>query len=385
MLLITGTGYAVIVFVAIIIFLSYFENGRTFLKWLLLDFLGLRFIYGKLNPEKNEDLQKQGYKKPATLFLWLIGIYIATFGIASNRYENRIDIIENRLNRLYAQIPKDIHVAFQRINDVQKMLCPAKPKIRDPFSVIKSFWASDDRIYEEGVDQLKQLVEDWAQKTETIQIRLQREPDLEKKDWIKHIKKTAKDEKIDRVNKIGVLAGADLQGAYLVGANLWKSHFEGSNLEDVNLKGSVLWYAHLEGATLVNVNLESADLNDAYLEKTDLSWAYLKNAKLRDTRFGEANLRGAHLGRGHLWYAYFDGAKLWDACLCKADLKNARDLSLKQLSQAFSLYGVKNLDPELERKIKDKYPELLEPNYKVYECNDEGKGERFSDYMKKQK
>ena len=153
--MIEGTGYAVIAFAAIITFISYFDNRRKVLKWLLWDFSGLRFIYGKLNPEKDEDLQREGYKRPVTFFLWLIGIYIAAFGIASNRYENKIDKIENRINGIYAQISKDIHVAFQRIDDVQKMTCPRDPKILNPISVIKSFWPPENQQYKEGVDQLR--------------------------------------------------------------------------------------------------------------------------------------------------------------------------------------------------------------------------------------
>jgi hypothetical protein len=380
MLLITGTGYAVIVFVAVITFLSCFENGRTFLKWLLWDFSGLRFTYRKIKPEKNEVVQDPAYRKPTTFFLWMIGIYIAAFGVASNRYENRIDIIENRLNRLYAQIPKDIHVAFQRINDVQKMLCPAKPKIRDPFSVIKSFWASDDRIYEEGVDQLKQLVEDWAQKTETIQIRLQREPDLKDDYRIKRITGAVTDEELNGDKKIGVLAGADLQGAYLEEANLWKSHLEGSNLEDVNLEGADLGNAHLEGAGLRNAHLERAKLISAHLERTYLGNAHLERADLESAHLEGADLRYACLEGANLLNADLEGANLKDAdlrnaCLCKADLKNVRHLNLDKLSQVFSLYGVQNLDSELETQIKQEYPHVLEPNNEIIGCSDEDKGE----------
>jgi hypothetical protein len=266
-------------------------------------------------------------------------------------------------------------VAFQRITDVQKMTCPTDPKILNPVSVVKSFVPSEDQPYEdqpykEGVDQLRQLVEDWARKTETIKSRLQREPDLEERDWIKDIKGAKKDKQLNEDQKIGVLAGVDLNEAYLKKAKLRSAHLEGAFLKVV----------HLEGADLEDAHLEGAYLRHAHLEGADLKYAHLEGAKL-----GEANLEGADLKYANLEGAYLGAADLKNACLCKADLKNVRNLTLKQLSQAFSLYGVKNLGSKLKKRIKKKYPHLLEPNYEVSECNDEKKGEGFLDYIKKQK
>jgi uncharacterized protein YjbI with pentapeptide repeats len=57
-------------------------------------------------------------------------------------------------------------------------------------------------------------------------------------------------------------------------------------------------------------------------------------------------------------------ADLIDASLSLADLSGANltqveNLSIKQLSEARTLYKAK-LDPELMEQVKDKYPHLLE-------------------------
>ena len=316
MIQINITGYFVIIFVILLIL----SCGSTFRYY-----SGLQFILEKINPSEKGKLP--------TFTLWIIGIYIALFGVASNRYENRVDIIENRINGIYAQISKDIQVAFKRLVDVQEMICPVKPEILDPVSIVKSFLPLKDIRYEEGVEQLKELVEDWAQRTETIESRLQREPQAER--WIKRLKGTLKkDGKLDTKKPIGQLAGVDLEKAQLKKANLRWAQLEGAYLSEANLEGAYLSWTRLEGAYLYGAKLEGADLF---------------------------------------------GAKLDNACLCKADLKNAKYLTLEQLAKAFSLYGVRNLAPELEKEIKEnkELQHLLKPNYEVWRCNDEDKGDSF--------
>jgi hypothetical protein len=51
-----------------------------------------------------------------------------------------------------------------------------------------------------------------------------------------------------------------------------------------------------------------------------------------------------------------NGATFNNTPLYEVDLKNS-----------------KNLNPNLEKEIKQKYPHLLKPNYEIKECNDEKK------------
>jgi hypothetical protein len=356
-------------------------NKREFKKWFWWDFTGIGFIQSKIIPND----QTRSNKFP-TFFLWFIGIYIATFGVASNRYENRVDIIENRSNAIYAQISKDIGVAFARINDVQDMPCPYKPEIYDPSSIIISFIPLPFVKYKEGVKQLKQLVEDWARKTETIAQRLKREPQAENQ-WIKNLP-SLRNKELDKNKTIGVLAGVNLTGANLENADLEGANLENAKLWKANLENVHLGEANLENARLLGANLENARLGEANLENVSLGEANLENARLWKANLENAYLGGANLENADLEKANLENARLWGAnlenvLLCKANLKNVRGLTTEQLSQAFSLWGVKNLDPELEKKIKEKHPHLLEPNYEVWECNDKGVGESFSDYIEK--
>ena len=63
---------------------------------------------------------------------------------------------------------------------------------------------------------------------------------------------------------------ANLEGAYLRGADL-----EGANLEGANLGGADLERANLEGANLGGADLERANLEGAYLRGADLEGAYI--------------------------------------------------------------------------------------------------------------
>jgi len=211
----------------------------------------------------------------------LIGIYVALFGIASQRYENRIDIIENRANSILDQldVPSAQKKALSRIARVQNMSRPNKPRLLNPYSVFLSLFGSDSN-YKEMVNQLKETVEDLK-------------------------------DSLDSVN---------LQGAYLVKANLFEA----------NLKGA---------------NLEGANLQEAYLRRADLGGAILWGANLEGADFFEADLRGAD----------FMGASLGGA-----NLRGAKTLSVSQICEATSLYETK-LDPEFEKKIKEKCPSLFEP------------------------
>ncbi|OQY01694.1 MAG: hypothetical protein B6I26_03605 [Desulfobacteraceae bacterium 4572_130] len=408
-------------------------NNKKGLLWNFYHYSGLRFIWYKINPPLQKKEISSHFRRPATFFLWVLGIYIALFGIASNKYENRADKIENRINAIYAQISKDMKIAFERIPDVQNMPCPYEPNILNPLSIIKSFMPvvtgneykelkekkekelegkekkNNNKIktwiikkfylkdikYNDGVQQLKQLVEDWAGKTKTI----------------KHENKKEK--------KVGELYGFDLNNIHLENADLYKAHLENANLILAHLENAILVFAHLENANLNGAHLENANLYEAHLKNADLSFAHLKNADfsgahleyadLIGTNLENADFSGAHLEYAdligtnlenatlilaHLEYAdlreaHLENVRLYGAHLentlfSNADFKDIKGLTAKQLSKAFSLYGVKNLDKKLKQQVKQINPKLFEPNYKVWECNDKNKGLWWRKYLKKQ-
>jgi uncharacterized protein YjbI with pentapeptide repeats len=179
---------------------------------------GFEYIYRKAKPDK------EPHPLP-TLPLWLIGIYIAFFGIASQRYENRVDIIENRANSIFTQLSTSARTsALSRISTVQNYPCPTKPKIFNPVSVFRSiFWI--DTLYAEMVELLLSTIEDWKKE----------------------------------------LAGVDLGHAKLDGAKLNGAKLQDANFYGANLRYASLRYANLEGVSLVYANLEGANLTHANL------------------------------------------------------------------------------------------------------------------------
>ena len=91
---------------------------------------------------------------------------------------------------------------------------------------------------------------------------------------------------------------ADLENAYLEGANLINADLEGAILCIADL-----WGANLTGAKLTGANLYGANLSDA-----SLTGANLSGANLTYTNLGYANLEGANLEGANL-----EGANLYGA------------------------------------------------------------------------
>jgi len=103
----------------------------------------------------------------------------------------------------------------------------------------------------------------------------------------------------------------------------WKDSLSGAKLWGADLRGAILWGADLSGA-----NLWGADLRGANLWGADLSGAILWGADLRG-----ANLRGANLTEAKL--------------------------TLELLFEVKTLYEA-TLDPEVEKQVRESYPNLLE-------------------------
>ena len=333
---------------------------------LIYTFSGVRFIWEKFIPPFDK---KEKKRKPTTIWFWLIGIYIAFFGFASQNYENKVDIIENRANAIITQLATPVYTeALSRIPFVQKMRCPHKPDFKNPYSVYCSLFTSDT-LYPEIIDHLKEIVETWKGSLENVNF-----------------------------------AGADLRGYRLQGANFKGAILIGAKLNDIDLSGAILNYARLDSATIIRANLEKANLQGAKLKYADLSYASLLSANLRNcdlskTKLINANLQGdliwssnlddanlykANLSGVNLYEATlintnlkntnlsnsddrraiftdanFDGAILDGAYLWEADLSQAKNLTVNQLLKVKSLYETK-LSSDLKIQIEEKKPELFE-------------------------
>ena len=304
------------------------------LYWLIWEFIGLHYIVRKFDPLTPEEAHTE--KPPVTVGIWIFGLYIAFFGLVSQRYQSKISVIENRINNINASLSTPgLRQALSRIPRTQKMHCPVEPELVNPIKTIMSLFY--EATYKHGVDRLKETVADW-------------------KDSLSY----------------AVLKSANLDSAELQGANLLKAR----------LAGASLWRANLDSAILDSANLDSANFIEAYLQKAYLRKAILANAILKRAHLKEANLMGdslekadlagadlrsANLSKSNLYKADLDSTNLDSANLDSANLSNASfigaslkgaNLSKIDLNNVKSFYMAK-LDSNAIALIKKQCPEKL--------------------------
>lgn len=195
--------------------------------WFLWDFSGLRFVYYKIRPPKEN---RQDYKPPSTFFLWIIGLYVAIFGVASQRYENRLDVIENRTNSLLTLIinKETRKTAFQRIPRSQRLESPRKPHFNAPFITFRSLFGAS-KPHDENIELLKTIIEDFKK---------------------------------------------ELSGVNIEGVNLFNADLSGADLSGTKLMAADLRFSNLVGANFLNTQLHSADLQSANLSSAKKITAY---------------------------------------------------------------------------------------------------------------
>ena len=111
-----------------------------------------------------------------------------------------------------------------------------------------------------------------------------------------------KQEELNKIiaNHVKWLNGGGGERAKLAGADLC-----GIDLSGANLQNAYLCRADLCGANLSGANLNRTDLTEAVLHMTDLSDANLSMAILR-----RADLKKANIRETNLWMAYLEGAEL---------------------------------------------------------------------------
>jgi hypothetical protein len=309
---------AVVGVVIIFVCILWIRRPNGFLKWLFWDFSCFRFILGKITPQPKSITDSDDYVPPSTFLLWAVATYVAFFGVASQRYENRVDVIENRGNAIFSQLAGGIGIkAMTRIPVVQRMLCPSKPYIHSPVSIIKSlFWKQQP--YESMVILLKDTVEDWRRQ----------------------------------------LKGVDLTGADLRKTELWEAHLEEGWLEYVKLQHATLQNANLSGA-----HMKRADLSDTYargakfigtnLTEANLVKTDFMNSILMETNFHMANLKGADLRNANL-----EKANLKMANFEQTNLKNIKGSQSTQFCETYTIYQ-SEMDEKLKNLINQSCPEKL--------------------------
>jgi len=225
------------------------------------EYLGIRYLWRKIRP-LNE------YKQPPSVFfIWVIGIYFAMYGIASQRYENRRDTLENKVNIVIAQLDTPYtKKIIARIPLLQKKHCPVKPEVVNPLSIIRSLFGKEEPN-DEITEDLKEIIIDRKNDLEGVVLM--------------------------GINLEGtVLAEVQLKGSCLKDANLKKT-----DLSKGNLEGCILSYANLSGAILYDVNLKGAILWGTILEEANLEFACLEGADLTGAHLNNADLIGAKINK----------------------------------------------------------------------------------------
>jgi hypothetical protein len=127
------------------------------------------------------------------------------------------------------------------------------------------------------------------------------------------------------------LSSANLDGARLEDANLYRADLSGASLISADLSRANLYIAKLSGANLKDANLSGARMEATTLPKADLSGANLKEAQLiRANLFGVnlsgANLSGAKLDATDLPFVNFNGAHVGRTAFLDVDLSATEGL-----------------------------------------------------------
>lgn len=280
----------------------------------LIHYSGAEFIWRKFIPEKKDKLP--------TGWIWLTGIYLALFGIASQRYQSIVDSLEYRHTSFLTTVGAGAPFIGSKLTAIERSNCPIKPEFTSPWSVITSIIFLQNH-YPPFENLLKVTVQDWKNK-------------------------------LNNAN----LLGADLSNMNLEGANLRRAELQNANLSGANLDS-----ANISQASMIGTNLNRAKLSLANLTQSYLILANLRNADLRDVdltlaNLSDANLSGAYLKRANFKCAILKGANLTGANLSEAKLENA-EISMEQLKSAKTLVGITGLHREVLEKLKAENPNLF--------------------------
>lgn len=249
------------------------------LYWLYLK-SGAAYIAAKWTTSGNKE-------EHPTLTLWVIGLYFALFGFASQRYENHLDRLENKTNILISQSGSATsrHAALSRIASLQQTKIPVQPAFYKPSTVFASL-VLEPSVNRDNVQSLKDVMESF------------KERGLVKTD-LKGVNLEGAHLKAADLKGTGLLEAdlrkADLREADLTRANLWGANLSGADLSEANLWGAFLLYANLTSTNLSRANLEGAQLEGANLRGAALAEANLKAANLLGADLKGANIWGAQL------------------------------------------------------------------------------------------
>lgn len=376
---------------------------------LLIWYSGLFAIYSKWNTRANIDSKllprsvRNQYKnhidiKSPTFILWVIGIYTAVFGIASGRYESRLDTIENRVSATITQLANNTarQQSFFMVAQAQSMRIYRKPEFW-------YFWVTFDSLFS-TIDE-NPLPSQYSDKKWLDYYSLSGMPSIESESYKEAVsgKNVCNKKRLNRINydcidwsrlykehnlepsSINLLK--DIVGAYKdsiieelsLGEVLKFERFSRSNRDLLsgcsglrkNEQGKYVWVqdlssqgelcnkvieeninvivqrngligiklrnAHLEGINLRGGDFMGANLRDIHFEGSQLGGADFQNAYMRSVYFQGARLMNCNFSGSYLLYADFTDTKLNNTNFSFADLRGV-SFSKADISNA-QFYG----------------------------------------------
>jgi uncharacterized protein YjbI with pentapeptide repeats len=303
----------------------------------LYDISGLRAIWERIIPPHPNDANNS--PKPSSFVLWLIGLYVALFTIASNRYDRAVHTYEVQISNFQTQMASDYRAeACGDLVRLQKIKIPVKPEILEPELTLSSFFK-----YQTNFGDQKLLLS-------TVEM----------------CKKHLKGANLTRANLTAAnLKGAELTEAFLKGTCLKRAYLKEAHLKGAELTEAILIKTNLEGVDLTGAFIRGANLTGAKLRGANLRRADLTNSKLTWADLTNANLRDAFLAMSDLTETDLVGANLTGADFTEADLRRTK-FDIRTLSKAKNLYKTK-LPPEAKKELKKIKPELFKkPDWYIY-------------------
>lgn len=129
--------------------------------------------------------------------------------------------------------------------------------------------------------------------------------------------------------------------------------FSNAVIGEIDLRDASLREANLGGAHLVGADLSRADLFKADLRGTDLSRATLRGASFMGANLSGANLSRSFLNKAGLIRANLSGANLRGAWLDGVSFLMIKNLTVKQLIEATTLFEARGLPSEMIQHLEE--------------------------------
>lgn len=337
-----------------------FNSILKCIKWLIWELVPMHWVYKKFRPEYNNGAE------PVTIGVWLLATYIAFFGIASQRYENRLDLVENRITSIQTQLNASSSTrqnALNRIARTQHLLVPHGPDIKNPIDTILSLFGPE-KEYATGVEILEEVITDWRSILSGIDIQ-----NIKSDNEIITIADRVRAQNVYSVNLDNLI----LNNRWMRDSNLIAANVNSARFKDVDFYLSYFQGADFTESTFVNCDIREIKGNETVFTDTifdnsefdssDLKDSNFVNSKMRDVSFQFSNLSLSSFSGGTLVKVNFQDTDLADtgfeeAKLENCDFTNAKNLTINQLCDC--LY-IKNciFPEEIKSGIKKECPSKL--------------------------